>query len=146
MSDVFDPDPRHFVEYERRVDRENEQVEWELDDTRIMPKPPRRYRASKTEWIEFHEWRSEQRCWVCGARATNTHHILPRSQGGDDRLENFAPLCGSGTTGCHGLIEARDREARAKLRRALTPANIAYLDRKVGPWWLERHYPLVVAA
>ncbi len=151
MSDYYS-DPRHLEDYDRAVLRELDQRDWEESDTRILPKPPRRYRATKDEWINFHEWRSEQTCWVCKqARATNTHHIYPRSQGGDDFIENFAPLCGSGTTGCHGLIEARDPSARAALGAALTHENCAYLVRKLGSQdaaaaWIERHYPERVAA
>lgn len=145
MSDVW-ADPLYLQAHDRAVDRENEQREWEADDTRILPKPARRYRATKDEWIEFHEWRSEQTCWVChSARATNTHHIYPRGQGGDDYIENLAPLCGTGTTGCHGRIHARDLVARSLLRQSMTSDNLAYLIHKLGDGpaaaWLERHYP-----
>lgn len=38
MSDVFDPNPRYLTDYDRAVDQENEQREWEADDTRIVPR------------------------------------------------------------------------------------------------------------
>ncbi len=44
-------------------------------------------------------------CEVCGAeQATNWHHRKAKSHGRDHRLSNALHLCGSGTTGCHGLI------------------------------------------
>ena len=44
-------------------------------------------------------------CELCGAaRATNFHHRKNRSQGGGNDLSNAMHLCGSGTTGCHGLV------------------------------------------
>jgi HNH endonuclease len=45
-------------------------------------------------------------CVICGGIDISIHHILPRGQGGDDVWENLAPLCGSGTHGCHGGVEA----------------------------------------
>ena len=41
-------------------------------------------------------------CIVCGATySLNTHHVVFRSRGGKDGPQ--VRLCGSGTTGCHGL-------------------------------------------
>lgn len=45
-------------------------------------------------------------CAVCGAFAHNGHHRKLRSQGGDEKHWNIIRLCGSGTTGCHGLVHA----------------------------------------
>lgn len=54
--------------------------------------------------------RSQDRCEIggpwCEGRGTNAHHRLNRSQGGTWRLSNLVRACGSGTTGCHGLIGA----------------------------------------
>ncbi len=49
-------------------------------------------------------------CEICrSAPATNAHHRLPRGMGGTKRdihtVEWLLHLCGSGTTGCHGMIE-----------------------------------------
>lgn len=43
-------------------------------------------------------------CAACGAPVTNVHHVIPRSQGGDDLLSNLLPICGSGTMRCHGAM------------------------------------------
>lgn len=48
------------------------------------------------------------RCARCGNRAESVHHRLRKSRGGrliEDTF-NCVPLCGSGTTGCHGEVEA----------------------------------------
>lgn len=43
-------------------------------------------------------------CEMCGARGNNAHHRKNQSQGGPDTLSNLLLLCGSGTTGCHGVV------------------------------------------
>ena len=53
-------------------------------------------------------------CVLCG-KAGSLHHVYPRGQGGDDVPENLIGLCGSGTTGEHGLIEANDPATRKAL-------------------------------
>lgn len=73
---------------------------------------------------------AEPECRACGEPAATGHHVIPKSERGDDVLDNIAPVCGSGTTGCHGLTEARDRETRHQLIRA---ENVAYVYRKLGP-------------
>jgi hypothetical protein len=42
--------------------------------------------------------------------ANSIHHRLKRSRGGCliEDLTNLVPLCGDGTTGCHGEVEARN--------------------------------------
>ena len=55
--------------------------------------------------------RIQDRCCICGSKATNCHHVIPKGRGTQFALETpngawllksplFA-LCGSGTTGCH---------------------------------------------
>lgn len=55
----------------------------------------------------------EARLPGCLGRATNCHHVLPRSAGGTDTPDNLLDLCGSGTTGCHGWIEHNRTDAMA---------------------------------
>ena len=53
---------------------------------------------------ELHR-RSNGMCELCSlAKATNWHHRKNRSQGGQHVLSNALHLCGSGTTGCHGMV------------------------------------------
>ena len=51
---------------------------------------------------------AERSCGACEIcfwyNATNWHHRKNRSQGGDNSLSNAMHLCGSGTTGCHGMV------------------------------------------
>lgn len=111
------------------------------------PKPRPRIRATWSQWkaIRFGKLIGRP-CRLCPEAATNLHHIVPRSQGGDDVPENVVELCGSGTTGCHGRVESRDVAARSRLRKSLTSEEIAYvLDRK-GVAWLDDAYPAVRCA
>jgi hypothetical protein len=44
-------------------------------------------------------------CEMCGKPyANNAHHRRGKGQQGLDVLSNLMLLCGSGTTGCHGLV------------------------------------------
>lgn len=53
-----------------------------------------------------------QRCAWCGGPATNWHEKLPRGRGGPRDPFNAVPLCGSGTTGCHGHVTEHPAWAR----------------------------------
>jgi hypothetical protein len=87
-------------------------------------------------------------CSICPAPAATGHHVLARGAPhfGDDLPENIVALCGSGTTGCHGLIESADRDARARLGRFLLDHRqdtLDYLSGQIGAGyaqeWLRRH-------
>ena len=43
---------------------------------------------------------------ICLGKHETTHHRLKRGQGGTWAPSNLLGLCGDGTRGCHGLIEA----------------------------------------
>ena len=106
------------------------------------PKPPARIRATADEWVKL---RTEKLgpCRVCQTPFKPTlHHLLARSLGGDDVADNLVPLCGSGTTGCHGLVEAREPWACSLLGQRLTAAERAYVAAKKGAWYLETRYGL----
>lgn len=105
------------------------------------PKPQKRYRATRKEWEDMHRAFLGSSCRVCGGRWDSLHHIVRRSQGGDDVIVNMLPTCGSGTWGCHGKIEARDPDALAAVRAALNPANLAYVRYRKSDAWLDRAYP-----
>lgn len=87
-------------------------------------------------------------CVLCAKRGS-LHHVLPRSRGGDDVYENLIGLCGSGTTGHHGLVEAYDLDTRNDIGSWLLserPDIIDYVKRRLGDEegaaWLERKYLL----
>ena len=74
-------------------------------------------------------------CVLCGDAAQSLHHVLPRSQGGDDVEANYVALDGSGTTGCHGLLENQDLQARMDLGAYLRmnrPDTLSYIRGKLG--------------
>lgn len=57
--------------------------------------------------------RAHSCCEACGKPgATNAHHRINQSQGGPDTLSNLLLLCGSGTTGCHGIITRNPDDAK----------------------------------
>jgi hypothetical protein len=66
------------------------------------------------------------------------HHRRPRGMGGSKRLDTDMPanlvlLCGSGTTGCHGYVEANRTEALSVgllLPQSVTPADIPILTHR----------------
>ena len=50
---------------------------------------------------------------VCMGRAMTMHHRRKRGQGGPWSPSNLLAVCGDGTRGCHGWIEANPKLARA---------------------------------
>lgn len=48
------------------------------------------------------------RCVVCHDKFVEVHHILPQVEGGDDSLDNAAPLC----AGCHDLYGANPQKRK----------------------------------
>lgn len=118
-----------------------------------FPKPEKRLRLSRAKWralVALVVERERNRCAVCRGwfARMDGHHVYPRDLGGDDVEANVAPLCGSGTTGCHGLVHDRDFWALATLRQwvELRRETLAYLCSKLRTVeatraWLERYYP-----
>lgn len=90
-------------------------------------------------------WRE---CALCGDTGTlSLHHISKHPR--DDMLGNLVMLCGSGTTGCHGLIEANNPMKLRELGEhvlKMRPDVIDYLYRRKGSEpaqeWMRRHFLL----
>lgn len=82
--------------------------------------------------------RSDGGCELCVfERATNWHHRKNRSQGGQHTLSNALHLCGSGTTGCHGMVTenpARAYDRGWSVRSGFDPADVPVLY--AGSWAL----------
>lgn len=106
------------------------------------PKKPRRI-VDKQAWKRA--VRREPECVICGKPTQSSHHLLKRSQAGDDFPPNLVGVCGDGVRGCHGRLEAEDVVTRKLLgeyvmerRRDFT----AYLEAKLGAEqsreWLRR--------
>lgn len=89
----------------------------------------------------------EGRCRLCGGTGgayafyITRHHLIKKSQGGDDIDANIVPLCGHGTAGCHGDVEAYRGDARQRLRHKLQPEEVLYIVAKESREWLNTHYP-----
>jgi hypothetical protein len=68
-------------------------------------------------------------CVICeDARTQSIHHVVKRSQGGDDVPANLVGLCGDGTRGCHGRVEAREKAALRRLAEYLMTDRDDFLD------------------
>jgi len=81
--------------------------------------------------ILHRDWRE---CVVCGEHrgGLSLHHVFNKPR--DDLRENLVMLCGDGVRGCHGAIEAGNRETREMLGRYIyehRPDIIEYLSRKL---------------
>ena len=89
------------------------------------PKPRKRIVATKAEWAAIAEAKQGP-CRICRRVESNgsvhskiqLHHLIRRSQGGDDVPENIVPLCGE----CHRRLH----DGRLVSLR-LTAAEKAYL-------------------
>jgi hypothetical protein len=112
------------------------------------PRPPKRVKATADQWVQLRAEKLDgQPCRVFpDKRADSLHHLVPRSQGGDDVADNLVGLSGTGTTEAHGLVEARDPWACSLLGQRLTSAERAYVVAKRGAWFLETRYGVKEAA
>ena len=91
-------------------------------------------RIKDPELMKQAHWAFDE-CVICGGIDVSIHHILPKGQLGDDVWENLVPLCGDGTTGCHGGVEgALDSVCRALGRYVVRhrPDTMRYLRQKLG--------------
>lgn len=91
---------------------------------------------------------AQPRCSICPKPSANGHHVLGRGSPnfGDDVPENIVALCGSGTTGCHGEVEARREWALRSLGEFVVARRhdtVAYIHGKLGVEpgnaWIEKH-------
>lgn len=106
--------------------------------------------------------RAEGICRVCERVPAGTYfdaltrfHLVPKGQGGDDVDENLIPICGSGVTGCHAILDDRRdsgltdachpftfAEAASTLRARLLDEEAAYAVGAKGEAWLDWRLPL----
>jgi len=111
------------------------------ESDRSDPRPPRRTKATLAEWKRLRQQKlAGKTCRVCDEPAETLHHLVPKSLGGDDVANNLVGVCGSGTTGCHGLVEARNSVACRALGDALTSDELSYVLARKGPVFLERYF------
>jgi hypothetical protein len=81
--------------------------------------------------------REKDRCQMCRRKATNAHHIRSRAQSRGEPPERrhdpdyLLVVCGSGTTGCHGEIEAATVKVYGS---AVSPAFTRWNGSCYEPW------------
>ena len=130
----------------------------ELKRTRMKRRPRAtgwvkgRYRATIDELAAIRR-RKAGPCRVCGSLMVSMHHLLGGALRSDED-DNMIPLCGDGTTGCHGIYTSRMRgvsfdgvtrtweQVASLIRKSLTRRELAYVTERVGLDGLERRYPL----
>lgn len=84
-----------------------------------------------------------ERCGRNGFWGVTVHHRLKRSQGGAWTPENCVVLCGHGTAGCHGWVEAEPNAAWAEgfhVRPWENPAERQVLTFRAGWVLLSESY------
>lgn len=99
----------------------------------------RRYRrkvASLKQWQAIIEAKRGP-CRVCGFvddRMIEYHHLVPRSQGGDDVADNIVPLGWN----CHKAVTEGGAVEQARLAESLTDGEYAYVVGKLGEGAMSR--------
>lgn len=86
-------------------------------------------------------------CWGCPKPrrlATEPHHVIFKSQGGDDLVENIAPLCLTCHALLHRSVSGEAEEIAANIGSYMTDAMLLYVLCKKGvepgKEYLERKY------
>lgn len=112
-----------------------------LDDWRTGRGPNPRPRRRMRDAAAGRDKCAGETCRLCGGRyAYSRHHLVPRSQGGDDVDANLVRLCDPWRP-CHLRITQNEPIALRELRATLTPDEIAYIVERKGSDWLDRRYP-----
>lgn len=79
-------------------------------------------RLSKTAYqkrrLEVYE-RDGGLCVLCGRQGAHIHHIVFRSQGGTDDMENLVTLCGECHDHAHGKWIGKEKKTQKEIRRVL---------------------------
>lgn len=82
------------------------------------------YKITRPKAIERDSIDGYPCCVICGAPATEVHHILPRGRGGTSELNNLACLC----IYCHVPIAhgVHAKEVRRKLQEIISERTKRY--------------------
>jgi 5-methylcytosine-specific restriction endonuclease McrA len=102
-----------------------------------------RFMANEKQWQVLARTKGGP-CRVCLTSASNgrvyskiqLHHVVARSQGGDDYAANLVPVCPD----CHRLLHNREPDTCRRLVESLTDAEYAYAVEKAGEAVWERVY------
>lgn len=110
--------------------------------SRQLARGERRYRrkvASPKQWQAIIEAKQGP-CRVCAKWGTTSgypieyHHIIPRSLGGDDVVDNVIPLCSVD----HRLVTENKADRLRIVAESLTDAEYTYVIGKLGEGAMER--------
>ncbi len=105
------------------------------------PRPAKRHKASKAEWSFLRRQKIGDGCRVCHTSfRTELHHLVPRSNGGDDFPSNLVELCSLH----HAMVEARDTTVSMMLGLSLLPDERAYVTQKKGAYYLHDRYRVAI--
>lgn len=96
-----------------------------------------RIRANRQEWNRIAAVKSKA-CRICNSDSplVELHHLIPRSQLGDDVPDNIVSLCGD----CHRGVHLREPAHCRLLLSRLSDDEYAYAVEKLGEGWAERVY------
>jgi 5-methylcytosine-specific restriction endonuclease McrA len=84
---------------------------------------------SRTSWAHAVKRRDEYRCQECGSlEDIHAHHIVPRSQGGQDILSNGQTLCPT----CHGIAHRTPTDVNRGWEGRVHSRNPGSQDRQPG--------------
>lgn len=107
------------------------------------PKLPRRHVASQRETEALRDQFRDARCVACGATHVELHHVVPRSQGGDDVAENIAPLCHPHHQAFEDHSPGWEKiAAYVRMYVWARASRLAYVDEKIGRERFDNRYPL----
>lgn len=92
-----------------------------------FPKPAPRIKSPQT----IQSFRQlGQRCLYCAQpRAVDAHHVLPKSRGGDDLMDNLVPLCRR----CHGAVHGSPYLIELEPGKNLR-VEASHVRRVIGRW------------
>jgi HNH endonuclease len=111
-------------------------------DAATQPGRPRRYRrkvAGRKGWEALRAELAPGWCAVCGMGFVSwppfeAHHLVPRSMGGDDVIDNIVALHRS----CHKLVTENEPVSLAALAASLSDSRYAYCVSKLGETAMQR--------
>lgn len=110
----------------------------------VDPRPPKREKASRKGWEAIHAQFEYAVCTHCALRPIELHHVVSRSQGGDDVVENLCPLCHV----CHMKLEGHEtgwERVAASVRQyvILSRPRCVYVIGKIGWDRFNARYPML---
>ena len=115
---------------------------WAPNEVKPDPKQGARHHATAREWQKIKEQFAAACCVTCGLRPIELHHVVPRSQGGDDVVENLVPLCFRHHSDFESHAEGWERIAgHIRAYVMARESRLGYVIGKIGETRFRRRYP-----